>query len=516
MSFRLLLLFAIPIQLVFANEADRYLSKNRELFFNKLVNEVESSHVFLNQARVKAFSWKGNLPKIKKMFKEAKTKTEVYYAILALQKNLKNNHSSLRMPDKFYEFDIRSRSLPFRLQYTGTNYEVSLSEHTRVKLGLVLKSINGKPVSQVEEELLLWHGSSSLNHFRQEFSRLLTRPTAWKQPIPKGPSVKVELIDPKTGTVTIISLPWSKYDLKSEYPKKTSCSDALPHDKDYKNYKITYVGINYCIYQSSLKNTLLVRFFSFDYYLREKVLRKRLSLISPEHKKGLSMGSRPSELERKDLKHLTEQVNKAGKSNLLIDIRENRGGNINPELLSTLAKKQYKILARKFVFTKFTRNNQNYLKNALDHGREKMRSLILEDFKDKKKKESRMFPFYCKTQKCDLKEKYYPPFNSLENDKLYILSGPQCLSSCDQFVSIIKDNGLGTILGLPSQGSHAPFRANKTFSLANGQKFTFQVVNGVGYRANGELLEGNPPQPDVKFYFNSNGLKKAETIISGQ
>ena len=262
MPFRFLLLFAIPVQLLFANEADQYLSKNRELFFNKLVNEIESSHVFLDHDRVKAFSWKGSLPKIKKMFKEAKTKTEVYYAILALQRNLKNNHSSLRMPGEFYEFEMRSRSLPFRLQYTGTNYEVSVSEHTKVKPGLILKSIDEKRISQIEEELLLWHGSSSLDHFRQEFSRLLTRPTAWKQPIPKGESVKLEFVDSKTGAATKISIPWSKYDLKSEYPEETSCGDALPHDKDYKSYKITYVGINYCLYQSSLKNIVFVIFHS--------------------------------------------------------------------------------------------------------------------------------------------------------------------------------------------------------------------------------------------------------------
>ena len=83
----------------------------------------------------------------------------------------------------------------------------------------------------------------------------------WKQPIPKGESVKLEFVDSKTGAATKISIPWSKYDLKSEYPEETSCGDALTHDKDYKSYKLTYVGINYCIYQSSLKNTLLFVFF---------------------------------------------------------------------------------------------------------------------------------------------------------------------------------------------------------------------------------------------------------------
>ena len=199
---------------------------------------------------------------------------------------------------------------------------------------------------------------------------------------------------------------------------------------------------------------------------------------------------------------------------MLIDIRENRGGNINPELLSALAKAVQN--TRKKICLHQVHKKQSRLSQKCSRSWwRKMRALILEDFKDQKKKESRMFPFYCKSKKCNLKEKYYTPFSS-RNMTNYTSYTTQCLSSCDQFVSIIKDNEFGTILGLPSQGSHAPFRAKKTFSLANGQKFTFQVVNGVGYRANGQLLEGNPPQPDFKFYFNSNGLKKAETIISGQ
>ena len=73
MPFRSLLLFAISV-LLFANEADQYLSKNRELFFNKLVNEIESSHVFLDHDRVKAFSWKGSLQKSKECSKKPKQK----------------------------------------------------------------------------------------------------------------------------------------------------------------------------------------------------------------------------------------------------------------------------------------------------------------------------------------------------------------------------------------------------------------------------------------------------------
>ncbi len=479
-----------------------------------MVNEVESSHVFPTYNGNKSFSWKGNLKKIKSLFVNAKTSTDVYYAILAFQKNLKNNHSSLRMPNEFYKFKTKSKSLPFRLSYSGADYLVSISEHPKIKKGFVLKSLDGKTISQLEEELLIWHGSSSMEHFRQEFSRLLTRPTAWKQPVPKSSSVKLKFHNPISGKSHILNLDWSKYDLKSEYSEETTCGDSLTYDKDYENYKVSYVGINYCLYESVLKNTLILRFFSFNYHLRERSLKKRLGMISPKHKDGLSLGSKPSILEKNDLKYLIEQINHKNVSNLLIDVRENRGGNINPELITALAKKKYKILERKFVFTNFSRSNKEYLQSALNHGGDKMRKLILQDFTDKTKNESRMFPFYCKTDECKIQEKFYSSSMKIKVKNIFILSGPYCLSSCDQFVSILRDNDLAIMLGLPSQGSHAPFRANKKFSLANGQEFSFHVVNGVGYRPNGEPLEGNPAEPLVKFYPHENSLEKSESIIS--
>ena len=90
-----------------------------------------------------------------------------------------------------------------------------------------------------------------------------------------------------------------------------------------------------------------------------------------------------------------------------------------------------------------------------------------------------------------------------------LLTGPYCVSSCDQFVAAFADNAMGEVVGLPGCGASAPFRGRRKFNLADGETFSITLNTGLTLRPNGEVLEGNPPVPTRLMYPRRNGLREA-------
>ncbi len=111
-------------------------------------------------------------------------------------------------------------------------------------------------------------------------------------------------------------------------------------------------------------------------------------------------------------------------------------------------------------------------------------------------KVSPRFPFFCRTEQCGLDEVLYEPREDALDLELAVLADHGCISSCDQFVSILKDNDLARVVGRPSSGGHSPFRIKESFELPGGPSVSMVLTVGVGYRANGEPLEGNPASVD--------------------
>lgn len=79
-----------------------------------------------------------------------------------------------------------------------------------------------------------------------------------------------------------------------------------------------------------------------------------------------------------------------------------------------------------------------------------------------------------------------------------IVSGPSGGSHLDQFVSIISDNGLGPVVGMPPGGYSNTWEWEETLTLEpDGQPLVGFMWNiGHTLRPNGEILEGNPVEVD--------------------
>lgn len=81
---------------------------------------------------------------------------------------------------------------------------------------------------------------------------------------------------------------------------------------------------------------------------------------------------------------------------------------------------------------------------------------------------------------------------------LVLISGPQGGSHLDQFASIIKDNDLGAIVGMPPGGYSNTWEWDEVLTMPGTDRPLLSFMWNIGHsiRPNGEILEGNPVEVD--------------------
>ena len=80
-----------------------------------------------------------------------------------------------------------------------------------------------------------------------------------------------------------------------------------------------------------------------------------------------------------------------------------------------------------------------------------------------------------------------------------IIAGPHGGSHLDQFVSMFSDNGLAEVVGMPAGGYSNTWEAEEVITLPGSDRPLALFMWNLGHtiRPNGEILEGNPVEPDV-------------------
>ena len=84
---------------------------------------------------------------------------------------------------------------------------------------------------------------------------------------------------------------------------------------------------------------------------------------------------------------------------------------------------------------------------------------------------------------------------------LVVFSGPNGGSHLDQFMSIVADNELGHLMGMPAGGYSNSWEWEEVLVFPISKKQLARYMWSIGHtiRPNGEILEGNPAQ--VNEYF---------------
>ena len=80
-----------------------------------------------------------------------------------------------------------------------------------------------------------------------------------------------------------------------------------------------------------------------------------------------------------------------------------------------------------------------------------------------------------------------------------VISGPSGGSHLDQFVSIVVDNGLGPVVGMPPGGYSNTWEWEEVLTFAGTDQPVIGFMYSIGHtiRPNGEVLEGNPAALDA-------------------
>ncbi|OGR42231.1 MAG: hypothetical protein A2X28_09465 [Elusimicrobia bacterium GWA2_56_46] len=457
-------------------------------------------------------TWAKELARARRRFLEARTTEDVYYALLSLKNTIHDAHSDLRVPESLNPPNI-SLYLPFNFTSShSTNaidFIVTESAYPEIKKGFVLKKYAGKGARELINDYMEWHRSSSPELLEIEAAEWLTRSDSSGRPLPAKGTIPLIFMDPVSGKEISVESSFQKKNKLNIRTERTSCRQMhFTTDDDYSDTKPVFSGLNYDLYADTASKTLILRYFSFLYDFDDREIWNNAACLSykpePVADDGLPLSYW---LKRQDAAKLSEFLKSVvGYDRILIDLRENRGGAINEDLLSLMAGKPFKTTYRTMVFTSLFRRDASFRKKIMRGLSPAMENRITEEFK-RGAKESSPFAFSCLSGEC-VEEIHQKAASPALNFKYYLLTGPRCVSSCDQFAAIFTDNGIGTQLGLPTRGASAPFRTPYDFTLANGDHFSITFNSGITYRPNGEPLEGNPPTPGNPVYPRENYLRK--------
>lgn len=89
-----------------------------------------------------------------------------------------------------------------------------------------------------------------------------------------------------------------------------------------------------------------------------------------------------------------------------------------------------------------------------------------------------------------------------------VISGPSGGSHLDQFNAIVRDNGLGAIVGMPAGGYSNTWEWEEVLTFPGTDRPVVGFMYDIGHtiRPNGEILEGNPAEVDAWIPLTADGV----------
>jgi hypothetical protein len=454
--------------------ADFYLGKDRAALFESYVADIRDAQV-LSEAGFKRLgtTWEKELERSKARFLAAQTKADVYYALLSLKNSFHDGHSALNagalkpVPETL---SVPFRVAPSRDEKGKLRFTVTQSSIPSVAVGWEVEGHNMRKVEDLLVEFQEWSSGNSVERMELQFADWLTWRSAVRQPLPVQRKASYAFKDPKSGLRARV---FARFGPDPRGPQAQPAS--LPDGSDYAGMTPVLSGKNYKVYAD--KDAVVLRYSSFAYE-----------------------GKSPPEAEKADMEPLGPKLRELAKTHkkLVVDVRENIGGRFNERLLQLIARKPFRTTWRQFVFTPLTRRDKEFFSKAVDMISPEGAAKIGAELEAGANKSSR-FAYACITPECEAAAKPVAA-SGVWPHPIHLLIGPYCASGCDQFAAVFADEKMGSLIGLPASGSSSPFRAERSFTLANGDKFTMTLTTGEGYRPSGETIDGNPARPAKKLY----------------
>ena len=197
---------------------------------------------------------------------------------------------------------------------------------------------------------------------------------------------------------------------------------------------------------------------------------------------------------------------------LIVDATESDGGQAAVYALQRLSGKPFKVT---FGDVKFSD-----ISEALFAGKEdqaQLHSWWREDLKAQIKegqKYSKPVPFKLQFLPKD-SDGVIQPSPVHFKGKMVVLTGPKAGSQVDQFAAMLKDNGLATLIGMPTGGYSNTWEWEELLSYPGTQQALVRFMWSVGntLRPNGQILEGNSVEPNVLIPLSQHNFLEYKTLL---
>jgi hypothetical protein len=510
--------------------ADEFLGTDRDATFERLVGEITGVQVASPESLARlGLTWDQSLATARRRFHAAHARTDVYHALLSLRNSLHDLHSRMDLPtpssSRVGPPSSPAVYLPWRVrpEYADgaptASYVVQATAPSApgIAVGSRVVAVDGQPMDDVEREMREWFGGSSLDGLRAFVGRGLSRRGPEEMPTPAvGQAVVFDIVAPGETVPQPVTMRWS-----GQYwnpPGDDPCIATIDMGPagDYIGRQPEFVGINYCVYPTGNPSKKVLRWFSLLYGFRDfsggdpylayapVALRDRLRVMSytitdddlpylpGEHAPDGMLD--PGALGVLEMDALGRWLASQAAGALLVDVRENGGGNFDPSWIAVFATSTFQ-QPRMQVYYGAGLRDQPDLLDVAEAGYQAVLAkeyLVSHPTADK----SPVYPFICRTRACNESEVSVPPATTPLGVTLVLLTGPGCISACDTLASTMQDNGLATVAGLPSEAADSPVRVPLDVVLEDGRTVvTFVLTVAVSYHADGTTIQGHPPAP---------------------
>jgi hypothetical protein len=257
---------------------------------------------------------------------------------------------------------------------------------------------------------------------------------------------------PKTVTVPWRDGPniwWSDFSVDYE---KEDCGGLNP--RKYPSYELTHVGARYCIYASKrapFRDYPIVRHYSFRY-------------------SDMDWHPSPAWLAHADQRNLQAQLASLSPKGVILDLRDNSGGNNPNWFLDWWAPAGWTDHRVQIRLDEQLRDRaaRQRMGVTLGDGKGGWYTAQL-DGRAPGQELSAPRPFFCKpvpaaepgTKNCDWDNRYVPS-HRVTTAPVALLVGPGCVSSCDSIAHAFDENDFGPLVGEPTAAGYTTARMKLT------------------------------------------------------
>jgi hypothetical protein len=493
-------------------EADRWLGVDRSATFRAHVQHVASIAVSPEPGLARlGTAWGDELRGVERRYREAVSRDDAYYALVALANSLHDGHAYLRAEALAPAAPAVTVPLSVRVEDEGGAVRYVVRAGGEAPAGAAIVAVDGTPVDRLEREWLPWFdGGSSPEGLREALARWMARRDPERSPTPRPGERTTLRVREAGGAERDVSLEWRAVgrDESACAPYAEPC--AADADGEYAATPV-FEGLGACVYTTDDPSTRVVRYRTLWMpETRDPAERACLARKLPRLSYALTVeeadASGPRGLLQRDQGELLDHLARAGVRRVLFDVRENRGGDFDPVFFGAFTGGRYAQPLKRFVYGPFFREDPERVAQAnpyvalldgepLAEAAGRIVSFLREN---PNAGSSPALPFYCQTRACAEGEAFLRSRSNVVF-RAAVLTGPRCFSACDDFVAMFRGNGIAPTVGVATAAGDSPYAFDTTLALADGQRLSLHLTVGVSFMPGAEAtpLDAHPAPVDV-------------------